>query len=907
MIRSILYITFYIIILSQNMSGQVLTLVSFESRCLNDGAVLGIYDNITEPVTFTIDGPNGTSSATVNINKHTFHALPPGLYYVTAVDANNITMDDSIFVTSTYQLPTLNSTITDQVTCPGGNDGSILAQGIQGRSPYYYSLYNGNNMIIPSNLISSNFNGTFDNLAEGDYTVVMVDSCSNQTVQVITMSSAYIQPTNYEYLEIVERISCDSVKVRIHIINDDTRNYEFSIAGSGVYVDTNVIVLPLMSDGRIYAFVFVRDEICPDASIFPLVISMSPLYFYNILSGTFGANCQGYYIGVNVHNLFNPVYSWTDPITGQVITSNNPVTIQAVYNQQYLITVTDDCGFNQYFSYNIGAFEHFNLLEISASPCTLGAAEVLLNFPGGHTGADPWTITFLQYPILFQGAIQYTNVNINANTIGNFDLNTVIPSSIIEGTYQVEFIDNCGKADTVDFVVTSSDLLWADLNSQQIASCGQTSNIKFIANANTFNAESFYLYEIGTNIFVGSTTTYSAGSGGISGYFYNIVPGNYFVEWRKCGFVDQIIRDTITVHPSQSLNLNVGAIQCPSSQDLTISLQGVGGVANYQYRILDGPILGLNVGKIYPTQWSNQNSFSGIFIPQSGDIPYTVQVKDTCNTVVTYEITGYQSLVGNIIISDVICDPTLELFFDITPAQLGVGHVWTFPDGSMTYNDTASYSPLLDTGTVFLTSSLYNCPDVISSYHWSQPCASLPVTWITFNARKIKKEIHLFWETGYELNNNHYNIQKSNNGSSWITLGQLPGNPPSYSAFTYTYIDTQPNLGINYYRIAQVDNDGTVNYSTIISEYYDANNNNWLLYPQPNSGNFKIKLPDAQIQDYIHLSIYDTSGKLIYSQTETIDINELHINMPAPIQGLYHISCTDSQGEIIYNDKLIIY
>ena len=95
--------------------------------------------------------------------------------------------------------------------------------------------------------------------------------------------------------------------------------------------------------------------------------------------------------------------------------------------------------------------------------------------------------------------------------------------------------------------------------------------------------------------------------------------------------------------------------------------------------------------------------------------------------------------------------------------------------------------------------------------------AVLPIELSKFNVKKGEQSVMLSWATASEKNNNHFEIQKSNNGTQFQTIGQVKGSGTNLSGAVYNFEDKTPSVGVSYYRLKQVDTDGTYAYTTVRS------------------------------------------------------------------------------------------
>ena len=84
----------------------------------------------------------------------------------------------------------------------------------------------------------------------------------------------------------------------------------------------------------------------------------------------------------------------------------------------------------------------------------------------------------------------------------------------------------------------------------------------------------------------------------------------------------------------------------------------------------------------------------------------------------------------------------------------------------------------------------------------------LPVEMKSFTARAEAGDVKVQWTTSSELNNAHFVIDHSTDGTQFAEIGMVEGNGTSSYEHNYEFLHVDPANGINYYRIRQVDFDG---------------------------------------------------------------------------------------------------
>jgi hypothetical protein len=90
-------------------------------------------------------------------------------------------------------------------------------------------------------------------------------------------------------------------------------------------------------------------------------------------------------------------------------------------------------------------------------------------------------------------------------------------------------------------------------------------------------------------------------------------------------------------------------------------------------------------------------------------------------------------------------------------------------------------------------------------------CGPLPVELISFKLYEQNKYVTLKWTTASEINNRYFEIYSSSDINNWEKITQIPGSNNSSFILNYTYTDyTKWNGELKYYKLTQVDYDGTV-------------------------------------------------------------------------------------------------
>ncbi|SEI55421.1 Por secretion system C-terminal sorting domain-containing protein [Dyadobacter sp. SG02] len=114
----------------------------------------------------------------------------------------------------------------------------------------------------------------------------------------------------------------------------------------------------------------------------------------------------------------------------------------------------------------------------------------------------------------------------------------------------------------------------------------------------------------------------------------------------------------------------------------------------------------------------------------------------------------------------------------------------------------------------------------------------LPVTLVSFSASSEGDQNNLTWKTSFESNSKGFEVERSWNGSHFEKVGFVAGHGDSNNGSDYSFIDKSP-LFNSYYRLKQLDFDGTFAYSSIVSVKNAGSA--IVAYPNPAADHFYLK------------------------------------------------------------------
>ncbi|RIJ37421.1 T9SS type A sorting domain-containing protein [Pontibacter oryzae] len=162
------------------------------------------------------------------------------------------------------------------------------------------------------------------------------------------------------------------------------------------------------------------------------------------------------------------------------------------------------------------------------------------------------------------------------------------------------------------------------------------------------------------------------------------------------------------------------------------------------------------------------------------------------------------------------------------------------------------------TNSVFSTSYTTNATAAESdSYERNEVAvfaspAPLPVELVSFSAARNANKVELKWKTATETENEYFEVQYSADGFNFKVAGRVEGAGNSSVTRNYTFLHVAPTNDELYYRLAQTDTDGTINYSKIVKvagrNYTFAQLN---VYPNPTTSSlsFTERVEEAVVRN----------------------------------------------------------
>lgn len=191
------------------------------------------------------------------------------------------------------------------------------------------------------------------------------------------------------------------------------------------------------------------------------------------------------------------------------------------------------------------------------------------------------------------------------------------------------------------------------------------------------------------------------------------------------------------------------------------------------------------------------------------------------------------------------------------------------------------------------------------------PANPLPVKYISFDAVAAGKTVNLAWITSEEMNNGHFEVERSFDRSNFKSIAiVLDGIAGADNNKTYRYKDNATEIkekAVIYYRLKQVDLDGKISYSVILAVRF-ANESGHLLQVSPNPFVKELTVRfNANTDGASEIRIINMFGQTVHSKKTTVTkgLNNIQVSdMDKLAPGIYAAQLV-MDGVVVESQKIV--
>ena len=188
----------------------------------------------------------------------------------------------------------------------------------------------------------------------------------------------------------------------------------------------------------------------------------------------------------------------------------------------------------------------------------------------------------------------------------------------------------------------------------------------------------------------------------------------------------------------------------------------------------------------------------------------------------------------------------------------------------------------------------------------TDPDEFVPITLRSFTAKCDNQNAIISWTTATEINNDYFILEKSYDAQNFFEIARIDGAGFSNMDLSYEFVDKQLLTEINYYRLTQVDFDGTSETFHIIDAVCKSEKGEprVIVYPNPFTGEINVFLENIE-DSQIYFEIIDELGKQVFKKQHirTGDPEQIILNLDMLAPAIYNLQ-TKSENHL-FNNRVI--
>ena len=212
---------------------------------------------------------------------------------------------------------------------------------------------------------------------------------------------------------------------------------------------------------------------------------------------------------------------------------------------------------------------------------------------------------------------------------------------------------------------------------------------------------------------------------------------------------------------------------------------------------------------------------------------------------------------------------------------------------ALMYANTAT-PPNLNFRELFIAVRETSFTTPLASFIINEICI-LPMEWVDFQVKSnsTSNQVQLNWKIVENREHKGYFIEYSYNGNTWEDLGYVNGSGKTDGESVYTYTMGKVFSGTVYFRIKQLELNGSANYSTVKKLNLSSSAEQLKVWPNPATALLQINTGDKAGK----ANIVDASGRIVKIISLSAGINRIPVNDLN--RGLYMVAFNTNQGEVI--------
>lgn len=174
-------------------------------------------------------------------------------------------------------------------------------------------------------------------------------------------------------------------------------------------------------------------------------------------------------------------------------------------------------------------------------------------------------------------------------------------------------------------------------------------------------------------------------------------------------------------------------------------------------------------------------------------------------------------------------------------------------------------------------------------------CAILPVEELQLQAAPQERTVDLVWSTVSERNSSYFTLERSADGVGFEAIGTVPASGHTNGTTDYPFTDVKPLRGMNYYRVQQIDHNGSVEVSNVVYALFEPDEVKIMVVPNPARNSAEVVLSTAY-EGTLHVRVVDGSGRLVATQQTMTGVQRFELPIEKMEAGSYVVHLFTENG-----------
>jgi hypothetical protein len=184
----------------------------------------------------------------------------------------------------------------------------------------------------------------------------------------------------------------------------------------------------------------------------------------------------------------------------------------------------------------------------------------------------------------------------------------------------------------------------------------------------------------------------------------------------------------------------------------------------------------------------------------------------------------------------------------------------------------------------------------------------LAVEFVSFEGWANGKVNQLAWQTASLINSERFEVERMTSlDQDFIKIGEVASPVNSTNLMTFNFTDEKPIEGVSYYRVNEIDFDGTVTTTKVVAVTQNSGSD-YQLYPNPTNDIITYSF-SSDVNEEREITIMDLSGRIVESRivNSVTGNNTINFNLNELAKGAYIFKVNNSQGVTIISERVVVH